>query len=222
MYRPISRLLCVALLTGCVSCRQSPPPDDLGAVGPFELTERGGRTVSDETLRGKVWVASFIFTRCTAGCPQVSRAMEDLQKTLHLARRDDVRLVTFTVDPDRDQPKELEAYAKHFHADADKWLFLTGSKEQIDGLMQTGFKVGAPRKFPPDDHSTRLVVVDQQGHIRGYFEGLPLKDENGVELRADFEDNQRRLRQTVAALTRPAFDFPLLNASLNAAAGVLL
>jgi protein SCO1 len=155
--------------------------------------------------------------------------MEDLQKALRLDRRDDVRLVTFTVDPERDQPKELQDYAKHFHADAGKWLFVTGSKEKIDRLMQDGFKVGKPLKRPEGQtegdelgHSTRLVVVDQQGHIRGYFEGLPSKDQQGKEYRTEFEDSQKRLRQTIAALTQGPIDFPLLNASLNAAAGVLL
>src|SRR5947209_4017197 len=130
-------------LCGGLSCRRE-TSEPLGEVPAFELTERSGRPVSEETLRGKVWVASFIFTRCTGNCPQVTRTMEDLQKDLHLARRDDVRLVTFTVDPDRDRTKELQVYAEHFHADPGKWLFLTGSKEQIYGLLRDGFKVGEP------------------------------------------------------------------------------
>jgi protein SCO1/2/putative membrane protein len=241
MSRPLTRLLLPALLAGAtllggLSCRPTAAPDDLGTVGSFELTERNGQKVTDQTLRGKVWIASFLFTRCSPlpdggppPCPQVARTLEDLQKKLRLSRRDDIRLVTFTVDPDHDQPKELQVYARAFHADPDKWLFLTGSREQIYRLLREDFKVGVAAKQPPGetkrveiDHSTRLVVVDQNGHIRGYFEGLPSRDQQGKEYLAEFEESQKRLRQTVAALTRGPIDFPLLNASLNAAAGVLL
>lgn len=226
------RFLFLTLLAGTalcgVSCRPD-APDDLGAVGSFALTERNGQVVSDETLRGKVWVASFVFTRCTGNCPQVTATLADLQKDLRLAGRDDLRFVTFTVDPERDQPKELQTYANHFRADRYKWLFLTGKKEDIGRLLQEGFKVGAPAKADPgrtsgDEiaHSTRLVVVDQRGHIRGYFDGMTTRDSKGNEYRAEFEESQKRLRQTVDALTRGPIDFPLLNASLNAAAGMLL
>src|SRR5947208_7826939 len=129
MHRPLLRLLCVALLAGCVSCRKSPPPDDLGAVGPFALTERGGGTVSDETLRGKVWVASFVFTRCTGPCPQVTGTMARLQS--ELIGEPGVLLATFTVDPARDDPAELRKYAELFRADPERWLFLTGPEEEI-------------------------------------------------------------------------------------------
>jgi len=150
-----------------------------------------------------------------------------LQKKLGLARRDDVRLVTFTVDPERDQPKELQTYAAAFQADSHRWLFLTGSKKEIHRLLIEDFKVAVvekpdAQKKPGDefDHSTRLVVVDQHGHIRGYFQGLPLQE--GAEWAEQFEEDQQRLRQTVNALARGPIDFPLLNASLNAASGVLL
>src|SRR5947208_7031811 len=135
------------VLVGGLSCRRE-GPDGLGKVPAFELTERSGHTVSDATLRGKVWIASFVFTRCTGPCPQVSRTMERLQKELNLARRDDLRLVTFTVDPERDQPRELQDYAHHFQADPDKWLFLTGKKEEMHRLLREGFKVGVEEKPP--------------------------------------------------------------------------
>src|SRR5947209_4654806 len=73
------------------------PADDFGPVPAFSLTERGGKTVRNDDLRGKVWVASFVFTRCTTGCPQITTTMQRLQG--ELARYPGVRLVTFTVDP---------------------------------------------------------------------------------------------------------------------------
>jgi protein SCO1/2 len=220
--------LFLSLLTAFwgAACRADTPPD-LGTVPPFALTERGGRTVTEADLRGKVWVASFVFVRCTQGCTQVTATMARLQSELGLAKRDDVRLVTFTVDPERDGPEELSDYARHFQADPEKWLFLTGDKEKIHRLLIEGFKVGVQEK-PPDQrkpgdeftHSTKLVVVDRRGRIRGYFDGLPPGPEE--EYRQHFEEDQRRLVETVNVLARGAIDFPLLNASLNALAGVLL
>src|SRR5262245_7739623 len=228
---PVARFLLLAGVAGLIlfaglSCRPT-EPEALGTVPAFELTERSGQTVSNETLRGKVWIASFVFTRCTGPCPQVTATMERLQKELNLSRRDDLRLVTFTVDPERDQPKELQEYARHFHADGSKWLFLTGKKEDIHRLLVGGFKVGvqekpANKRKPGDefDHDTHLVVVDRDGTIRGYFWGLaPPGNAAGEEV---FENDLRKLRETVRQLSSPPIDFPLLNASLNAAAGVLL
>ncbi len=75
-------------------------------------------------LLGKVWIASFVFTRCTAGCPQISTTMKRLQGDL--SGYPDVRLVTFTVDPEHDDPGELSRYADAYGADPERWLFLTG------------------------------------------------------------------------------------------------
>ena len=103
-------------------------------------------------LRGKVWIASFIFTRCSGPCPQVTAAMADLQKDF--ASQPDA-LVTFTVDPEYDTPKILSQYADRFHADADRWLFLTGKQAYIYKLLRDGFKVGADRNTDPDADSRR-------------------------------------------------------------------
>jgi cytochrome oxidase Cu insertion factor (SCO1/SenC/PrrC family) len=178
---------------------------DLGPIGVFSLTERGGEAVSDETLRGKVWVACFVFVRCTGPCPQVTGTMARLQKELDLAGRPDLRLVTFTVDPERDGQKELQAYADSFRADRERWLFLTGPKKEIHQLLEQGFKVGVAEK-PEDEkkpgdefvHSTRLVVVDRRGHLRGYFDGMP--PGHGEPEQRQFEDNLKALRRRVEAL----------------------
>src|SRR5215207_3732677 len=89
-------------------------PDPALPVGEFALTERSGKTVSSADLEGKVWVAAFVFTRCTGPCPQVSATMARLQQ--ELADASDLRLVTFTVDPAHDEPAELKRYAEHFRA----------------------------------------------------------------------------------------------------------
>jgi protein SCO1/2 len=207
----LSRLLlalaCLPLL-GCPS-NFTPPtgtahPDVRISAPEFALTERSGKTVTRDDLKGKVWVASFVFTRCPGPCPQVSATMARLQKELDLKSRPDLRLVTFTVDPERDTPNELRDYATRYQADPERWLFLTGKSEaELHAMLKDGFKVTAQRAKnarPGDefDHSTRLAVVDKSGTIRGYFDGMRVGD--GPEETADFEDNLRQLKEKVAEL----------------------
>jgi cytochrome oxidase Cu insertion factor (SCO1/SenC/PrrC family) len=172
----------------------APPPNDFGPVGDFSLTERGGRTVTAADLAGKVWVASFVFTRCTGPCPQVTGTVASLQKDI--GNEPDVRLVTFTVDPEHDDPEELKRYADRFGA-AERWLFLTGPEKEIDRLLIDNFHVGVDRPAGKElTHSTRLALVDRRGHIRGYFDGRKV-DEQGQPV-----DDLPRLRQAIAVLLR--------------------
>jgi len=159
----------------CTTCGPMPKakqePIDF-TLDDFLLTERDGTKKSLEDFKGKVWVASFVFTRCAGPCPQVTATMARLQ-----AEMPDITLVTFTVDPERDDAKELRQYAERYQADAKRWLFLTGAEDEIHRLMSNGFKLGIaknPNGKPGDefDHSTRLAVVDKQGHVRGYFDGM--------------------------------------------------
>jgi cytochrome oxidase Cu insertion factor (SCO1/SenC/PrrC family) len=203
-------LIAAACLTVC-SCRarheQPISIDDLGPVGEFALTERNGDTVRDSDLRGKVWVASFVFTRCTGPCPQVSATIARLQS--ELKDEADVRFVTFTVDPEHDDPRELAEYAKHFGADPKRWLFLTGKQDDIYRLLREGFHVPVEQntgdaRRPGNEvmHSPKLVVVDRRGHIRGYFDGM--RDVREADPEKAYEDNLKRVRQAVAALVREA------------------
>src|SRR5579885_2891328 len=165
-----------------------PPLEDFGAVGDFSLTERSGRTVTNADLAGKVWVASFVFTRCTGPCPQVTGTVARAQDALR--GEPDVRLVTFTVDPEHDNPDELKNYADHFGADPERWLFLTGSEEKLYALIRTRFHLGVEHNKGNDvepgqavTHSTRLILVDRRGHIRGYppggtFDGRQVDEED--------------------------------------------
>src|SRR5207245_4926542 len=140
MVRTMSRLVLLLPIVLVVGCARSPgrspaPTADLDyPVGSFALTERSGKTVTDADLRGKVWVASFVFTRCTGPCPQVTATVARLQN--ELKDRADVRFVTFTVDPEHDRPEVLARYAANFNADADRWLFLTGDQEKIYSLLR--------------------------------------------------------------------------------------
>ncbi len=183
-----------------------PAPADTGAVLPFALTERSGAPVSNADLAGKVWVASFVFTRCTGPCPSVTATMARLQADLDLEHQPDLRLVSFTVDPDRDTPDALRKYAEHYRAHPTRWLFLTGKEDEIHRLARDGFKIAADRTKDPQpregqefDHSTRLVLVDKTGHIRGYFDGY--QGEHDADGRR-FADGYARLKEAVAELLK--------------------
>ena len=148
--------------------------NDFGPVPEFSLTERTGKRVTLADLRGKVWLADFIYTSCTDTCPLQSAEMAKLQG--QWGKRRDFKLISFSVDPDHDTPPVLARYAEHFNADADGWLFLTGDKEQISRLVQEGFHLSATpalKSAPGDDvilHSPRFVLIDQTARIRSYYD----------------------------------------------------
>src|SRR5688572_16142191 len=97
-------------------------------AAPFALVNQDNQPVTDRDLRGNVWVAAFIFTHCAGPCPMMSARMAQLQSAVP---DKDVKLVSFTVDPDRDTPAVLKEYAQRFNADESRWYFLTGEKQAI-------------------------------------------------------------------------------------------
>jgi cytochrome oxidase Cu insertion factor (SCO1/SenC/PrrC family) len=143
-----------------------------GRVPTFRLTNQDGRPFGSADLANKIWIADFVFTSCPGPCPIISSRMSELQKPLE---NTDVHLVSFTVDPDKDTPEVLRNYAAKLHAQGGRWDFLTGDKSAIYELSQKGFKLGVA---DGDDgsgmpvHSTRMVLVDRRGEIRGYYDGM--------------------------------------------------
>ncbi|MEK7794132.1 MAG: SCO family protein [Candidatus Hydrogenedentota bacterium] len=145
---------------------------ELYPVPEFSLTASTKDSVSLESLRGKVWIADFIFTNCAGPCPMMTSHMAEL----HRAFKDDdrVRMVSFSVDPERDTPEVLAEYATKFGADTGRWHFLTGEVETIHELAVQGFKVGSLDN--PIIHSDKFVLVDGDGIIRGYYTGSDSSD----------------------------------------------
>lgn len=149
------------------------PLPDLGQVPAFTLIGRDGRTVTLAGLTGKPFVIDFIYTRCVTSCPLMTAAMTKVGDGLVEGK--DFRRVSVSVDPSYDTPKVLTAYAK-IHGAPSTWWFLTGSPQAIVDLMSKGFHLGVssttgdPRN--PVSHSTRMVLVDGRGKIRGYYRGL--------------------------------------------------
>jgi protein SCO1/2/putative membrane protein len=198
--------------------------DDYGEVSDFRLTERSGRTVTRDDLLGKVWIASFVITHCPDGkCPQVTQTLKRLQDDL--AGRRNLLLVTFTVDPDRDDPAALKRYADAHGADADRWLFLTGHEDTIDSLVRSFSVRAGPRVKGQLDHSQKLFLIDRRGHIRALCDGLY---DSRFMSEEDFQADLRKFERKADKLLEPELpaylpsDFPAFNAALNGLSGVLI
>lgn len=139
----------------------------LGHLSGFELTDSQGQSFTQSQLKNKIWVADFIFTTCAGPCPVMTRQLASLYRSFLLEK--DVDFVSFSVNPEYDTPQILAEYAKGFNADTNRWHFLTGSKDIIQRLAQSDFKIGS--KEDPIFHSEKFVLVDRTLRIRGYYEG---------------------------------------------------
>ncbi len=167
-------------------------PEVLGQVAPFAFQERSGATVRGEDLAGAPWVASSIFTRCTGPCPAVTSTMKKLQARLEGSH---AKLVTFSVDPEFDTPEKLKEYAHSAGADPKRWLFLTGPTAEIDSFIRQSFASPVERSqaVPVGEHvshSTRLVVVDKQGRVRGMYSGESDADLDAIVARVKFLERE--------------------------------
>src|SRR4051812_1750506 len=145
----------------------------LWQIPDFSLTERSGRPVTLAQLQGRVWIADFFYTTCPGPCPMLTSRFSQLQK--ELAAQPDLRFVSISSDPEKDTPAVLQKYAEHFQA-GDRWLFLTGDKKAIHNLANQGFKLSLvedkANAAEPVIHSTKLVLVDRSGTVRGVYDGL--------------------------------------------------
>jgi protein SCO1 len=147
------------------SCIRPVPLPVLGEIPAFHLTSQTGQPFDSQSLDGHVWVADFIYTTCPGPCPMMSAKMRQLQSST--AETPDVLLVSLTVDPARDSPPVLAAYARHFMQDPSRWFFLTGDAAALDDLGVHAFKLN--RIDGSLTHSTRFVLVDRRRQIRGFY-----------------------------------------------------
>ena len=147
---------------------------NFGEVAPFKLTDRSGKEITLETLRGKVWVANFIFTSCKSQCPLIMMEAQKVSKALLF--KDNFRMVSITIDPMTDNSERLNKYADEWKADPFKWLFLNGKFEDIKALMHDGLKVPTEVEGVELMHSAKLVLVDHLSRIRGYYDAEDSKD----------------------------------------------
>lgn len=158
----------------------------LGTIPAFEFVERQGEPFGLDELRGKVNVVEFFFTSCRGPCPTMNANLSELYR--EFAHSDEVRLVSLTVDPETDSLPVLREYATHFGVTDNRWVFVRGEADQISWLAEEGFHVSGEL---PGMHSTKFILVDQQGRIRGYYD-------------YDSEISLKQLREHIAVLAREA------------------
>ena len=160
-----------------------------GLAPVFELTDQLGRPFGLNDLRGKVWAVDTIFTRCNAICPTLTSGLADIQDAVRmdedLAGR--VILVSLSIDGGHDTPQVLKRFADGYKADHERWRFLTGGRDVVWPLIQDGLKLPVEEAGPDDDmailHSGKLVLIDEAGVIRGYYDGL--SDAGRIDLLVD-------------------------------------
>jgi protein SCO1 len=155
----------LALLVFAAACRKDPPLPIYWQVPQFQLTAQDGKPFNSESLAGNVWVADFIYTNCPGPCPRMSAQMRGVQASIQ--SMPDVKLVSFTVDPEHDTPEALAGYAVYYHAIPGRWFFLTGSESTLQDVCRNGFKLGDVGGALI--HSTRFALVDRRGRVRAFY-----------------------------------------------------
>ena len=167
------------------------PDDDFAGptLADFELVDQTGARVTRADLLGRPLIVDFVFTTCSGPCPAMSAGMAELQQALGDAR---VTLVSVSVDPERDTPEALAGYAEALGAVPGRWRFLTGDEDQIVTLA-TSLHLGVARANPAQGevrlgeqvtHSTKFVVLDAEGVVRGYYDGQSAEGRRAAVARA--------------------------------------
>jgi len=171
--------LMVLLMVSVISAGLFRPPAGPKVLGPapqFSLIDQTGTALSSDSLKGKVYVADFIFTHCAGPCRAMTTRMADLQKQVNDPA---VQFVSISVDPKRDTPEVLKAYGEEFGADAKTWKFATGDSDDIQQIARGMMQAYAPAKDDqPILHSERFILVDATGNIRSTAHA---KDEDALK-----------------------------------------
>lgn len=166
------------------SRKASPQLPVYGTAPDFELIDQFGETFSSDRLQGRVWIASFLFTRCPTICPRLTSKLQEVQHRSRAAG-DAFKLVSFSVDPEYDTPAVLLDYANQSRASKRMWVFLTGPPGEVQRTVVDGMKISMGRSGTFEEsledpnsifHGTKVALIDGQMRIRGYYELDPAND----------------------------------------------
>lgn len=140
-------------------------------VPPFQLTSQAGVSFSQKELEGKVYVANFFSTSCQVICKQVNTQLSRVQDAFRF--QPDVKIVSYSVQPEQDSVQVLKQYAQSYRADPSRWFFLTGSREQIYQLAEKGYLllINRSERDTINAFTNQLMLVDKQKHVRGIYDG---------------------------------------------------
>lgn len=150
-------------------------------VKDFEMTNQHGEAFTLEDMEGKVWLADFVFTNCTTVCPPMTLNMTSVAQEIDAKGIDDFGIISFTVDPTRDDPETLEQYSTYYEIPEDtEWHFLTGYDDKfIRTFAETNFKtIVAPPPEGDDQytHGTAFYLIDQSGKVLKSYSGVDFSD----------------------------------------------
>ncbi|GAB3980435.1 SCO family protein [Spirosoma terrae] len=150
-------------------------------IPAFKLIDQDSQLVDQSIVKNKIYVADFFFTRCGTICPKLSSQLTRVQDIFQ--ENPDIVFLSYTVDPEHDRSKQLKEYAQKYSAIPGKWYFLTGSKSEIYDLAMHGYYLPVVDKNVPEGkpdetfiHSQKLVLVDKQGIVRGFYDGTDKVD----------------------------------------------
>lgn len=169
-------MLAALLVPAACSPERGPRAEPLAVLPEFTMSAvgpDGEAPFGRGDMLGRVWVADFIFTRCSGPCPLMTQRLARLGERLP----PEAGLLTVSVDPAGDTPGRLRAYARRHGADGRRWVFLRGSVPDTYRLLYEGFRLpmSTDPKAPAElrvTHSTRFVLVDRAGAVRGYYDAL--------------------------------------------------
>lgn len=149
-------------------------------IAPFQFTDQDNQPITNETFKGKVYVADFFFTSCRTICPIMKTQM--LRVYQKIQDDPDVLILSHTIDPEYDTVNLLHDFAKRLDVKTEKWHFATGQpKEYVFNLAQTSyFATAMEDKAEPDGfiHSGAFLLIDRQGRIRGKYDGTKEEEVN--------------------------------------------
>lgn len=176
----------LALIAGQEAACKSVTLPDIGQVPAFSLLDHEGADFSEQRLRGRVWLASFLYTSCPGPCPVLVARLADLRRRV---APEALAMVSFSVDPDTDTVEVLRAYASAHGIEASRsWWLATGPREEILTLIRNGFLSAVSQEAEdtnsasgPILHSTRLLLIDGDGRIRGTYSSDDSEDLTRLE-----------------------------------------
>lgn len=143
-------------------------------VPQWEYLTHDSVLLNSRSIENKIWIADFFFSYCPTICPPMTKAMRGVSDSLS-AYQKDLAFLSFSIDPDRDTPARLRLYRERHEITADNWYFLTGDEAETHALGIDGFQLfanadeQAPGGFA---HSSNFVLIDENQHIRGIYDGL--------------------------------------------------
>ena len=150
-------------------------------VPEFKFLEAQDRPLRLKDLKGKVWICTFIFTRCKTHCPPMAVEMSTIQD--EFLKEPDFRIVAVTVDPAYDKPKQMREYLTEYDSKPERWYFVTGNRKDIEAFRR-GIKIsGDPEE--PLNHTVYFALVDKQARVRDYY--LQTDDDRMDTLRKDIK-----------------------------------